>query len=125
MLLNNSCSKFEEYYYCPCCHYPTLKNRGDFEICALCSWEDDGQNEFNADEIFGGPNGNYSLTEASDNFKKYYTMYRPSDELNFEMDTLKKSMRGGLDKIQLKKEIISNFEKLYNVKSENLIFGMI
>ena len=27
---------------CPCCGYLTLDERGTFEICPVCFWEDDG-----------------------------------------------------------------------------------
>ncbi|WP_328859368.1 CPCC family cysteine-rich protein [Streptomyces sp. NBC_00306] len=30
-------------YWCPCCGYVTLAERGSHEICAVCFWEDDGQ----------------------------------------------------------------------------------
>jgi hypothetical protein len=32
-------------YACPCCGYPTLGSLGEFEICYLCDWEDDGQDD--------------------------------------------------------------------------------
>lgn len=28
---------------CPCCGFLTLDERGTFEICPVCFWEDDGQ----------------------------------------------------------------------------------
>ena len=28
---------------CPCCCYLTLPNRGNYDICPLCEWEDDGK----------------------------------------------------------------------------------
>jgi len=41
-----------------------------FEICEVCWWQDDGQNDENADEQWGGANKNLSLTEARVNFRK-------------------------------------------------------
>ncbi|MEA3320951.1 MAG: CPCC family cysteine-rich protein [Bacillota bacterium] len=38
---------------CPCCGYPPLEERGNFEICILCNWEDDGQDDPYADEVWG------------------------------------------------------------------------
>ena len=64
-------------YACPCCSYPTLGERGGYEICHLCNWEDDGQDDPYADEVWGGPNGAYSLTQARENFKRYGSMYGP------------------------------------------------
>lgn len=53
---------------CPCCGYLTLGERGGFEICAVCFWEDDGQDEHDADIVRGGPNGALSLSAARRNF---------------------------------------------------------
>jgi hypothetical protein len=48
---------------CPCCGYKTLDERGDFEICPVCWWEDDGQDNDKISIIsetfgtqIGGPN---------------------------------------------------------------------
>ena len=41
---------------CPCCGYATLETRGDWEICPICFWEDDGQDDADAHEERGGPN---------------------------------------------------------------------
>ncbi|MCO6550528.1 MAG: hypothetical protein J6580_07580 [Gilliamella sp.] len=34
---------------CPCCHYLTLTHQGQYDVCPLCYWEDDGtqNNELN------------------------------------------------------------------------------
>jgi hypothetical protein len=32
-------------YSCPCCGHVTLSERGGYEICAECGWEDDGQDD--------------------------------------------------------------------------------
>jgi hypothetical protein len=55
-------------YRCPCCRKRTLAERGGFEICAVCFWEDDGQDDHDADVVRGGPNGALSLTEARENY---------------------------------------------------------
>ncbi|MEA2785854.1 MAG: hypothetical protein QOF71_1958 [Candidatus Eremiobacteraeota bacterium] len=68
---------------CPCCGYPTIASRSYYEICCLCGWEDDGQDDHNADNVAGGPNADYSLTEARGNFVEYRTQYRPSDVQRF------------------------------------------
>jgi len=53
---------------CPCCLFITLGERGRFEICEVCFWEDDGQDERDADVVRSGPNGGLSLTKARANF---------------------------------------------------------
>lgn len=60
---------------CPCCNFPTLNSKGGFEICIICWWEDDGQNDSDADKVRGGPNYIYSLTLARQNFIHYGHMY--------------------------------------------------
>lgn len=47
---------------CPACGYPTLESRNGFELCEICFWEDDGQDNDGADAVRGGPNGSDSLT---------------------------------------------------------------
>jgi hypothetical protein len=56
---------------CPCCGYLTLGERAGFEICEVCYWEDDGQDDHDADRARGGPNGSLSLTEARQNFDRW------------------------------------------------------
>lgn len=58
-------------YKCPCCGFKTLSERGGFEICAVCFWEDDGQDDQDADIVRGGPNGLLSLTQARANFHSF------------------------------------------------------
>lgn len=57
-------------YRCPCCRSKTLYGRGGFELCPVCHWEDDGQDDEDADTVRGGPNGNISLTQARINYQK-------------------------------------------------------
>ena len=57
-------SSADEKYTCPCCGHRTLDERGGYEICSECGWEDDGQDDHNADMILGGPNGPISLADA-------------------------------------------------------------
>lgn len=58
-------------YRCPCCGYRTLDERGSFDICPVCFWEDDGQDDQDADVRRGGPNGALSLTQARANFQEF------------------------------------------------------
>ncbi|MDN3232684.1 CPCC family cysteine-rich protein [Priestia megaterium] len=85
---------------CPCCEYLTLENANDYEICILCNWEDDGQDDPHADEIWGGPNGEYSLTQARINFKKHNSMYDISE------------YKTSVEKENIKMKLINAFEKL-------------
>ena len=52
---------------CPCCGYATLETRGDYEICPICFWEDDGQDDMDAHDDRRGPN-RCSLASARRSF---------------------------------------------------------
>jgi Cysteine-rich CPCC len=58
----------QKSHRCPCCKFKTLRGRGQDEICPVCFWHDDGQDESEADEVRGGPNGKLSLRQAQKNF---------------------------------------------------------
>ncbi len=66
------CSACVEVYRvggsCPCCGYATLTERAAFNLCAVCFWEDDGQDDANAGDVRGGPNGALSLDDARRNY---------------------------------------------------------
>ncbi len=65
----------EKTYRCPCCGYKTLHGRNRFEICEVCYWEDDGQDDDDADVVRGGPNKLLSLSQARNNFKRIGACY--------------------------------------------------
>ena len=56
---------------CPCCGCKAIGERSAYEICPVCFWEDDGQDDQNADEVWGGPNGALSLAEARTNYRSF------------------------------------------------------
>jgi|SRR5690606_3609804 len=58
-------------FACPCCRFLTLGERGGFQICPVCFWEDDGQGDHDAESVRGGPNGTLSLAEARRNFAAF------------------------------------------------------
>ncbi|MBP0580568.1 hypothetical protein J8I29_14685 [Labrys sp. LIt4] len=58
-------------FRCPCCRYWTLSERGGYEVCPVCHWEDDGQNDHDASQVRGGPNGLLSLSQARCNFERF------------------------------------------------------
>ncbi|MEM8710349.1 MAG: CPCC family cysteine-rich protein [Planctomycetota bacterium] len=53
---------------CPCCDFYSLQERGSFEICPVCYWEDDGQDLDRLDEV-SGPN-HITLRAARLNFER-------------------------------------------------------
>jgi Cysteine-rich CPCC len=56
---------------CPCCGCLTLGERGGYEVCPVCLWEDDGQDDHDADVVRGGPNRGLSLAEARENYQRF------------------------------------------------------
>jgi hypothetical protein len=54
----------EEMLECRCCEYLTIRERGVYEICPVCFWEDDGSQEL---DRMSGPN-HMTLREARGNF---------------------------------------------------------
>lgn len=63
-------------YACPCCGLPTLEEPpGCFDVCQVCYWEDDGQDDAIADAPNNGVNGDYSLTQARANYRRHGHMY--------------------------------------------------
>jgi cysteine-rich CPCC protein len=71
-------AKEGQRFACPCCGFLTLRERGGFQVCKVCFWEDDGQDDHDADVVRGGPNGLLSLTRARANF----AAFGASDERN-------------------------------------------
>jgi hypothetical protein len=55
----------------PCCGFRTLSARGADEICQVCFWQDNGQDDPRADEVRGGSNKNLSLRQARLNFRAF------------------------------------------------------
>jgi len=58
-------------YRCPCCNYLTFEEPMSFEICEVCFWQDDGQDDSFADAVRGGANHELSLTQARRNFRRF------------------------------------------------------
>ncbi len=96
-----------ELLACPCCGYKTLGEHGNYEICTVCWWEDDGQDNSDASQILGGPNYGMSLTRSRINFLRY-GIYDPSrkDLLN-KREATEKFMRGRVFVLNSTKEIIT------------------
>ena len=102
--LGASAKKFSRFS-CPCCGYPTLLSRARYDICRLCDWEDDGQDDANSADFQCGPNGGYSLDQARVNFKSHLTMYAKGKNSSI-------SGEDSTDRIKLKQQLIDIFEQL-------------
>lgn len=52
---------------CPCCDYIALAERGSYQICPVCFWEDDGQ-DIDEPDTPSGPNHGLTLRDGRRNF---------------------------------------------------------
>ncbi len=73
-------------FTCPGCGYPTLTERAVYDICVICQWEDDSQDDKEADNVWGGPNGNLSLTENRINIGKILIDHTHKLKTNINLD---------------------------------------
>lgn len=86
---------------CPCCGYPTYA-----DICIICWWQDDGQDDKDAKLVKGGPNGNLTLEQARLNFIK--TMNCDGKKLTFK-------------KIKEIKQVTNLFDKALKEENEKML----
>jgi len=103
-------------WVCPCCGYPTLEERIRWEICCLCNWEDDGQDDPNADEVWGGPNSVYSLSKARSNFEEYLTKHDPRQERTLLFGLVKTPVEQ-----EAKRYIVAAFDSMINETDQGLL----
>jgi len=121
---------------CLVCGFNTLTEERSYEICPICRWEDDPWYYLGhpPDEATGGPNGDVSLTEARENFKKYLTSNRPNERIYFrfsQSDEVKKLKRELMDAFKTLEETVSEDMKrqlkskidVIEKKISELIFG--
>jgi hypothetical protein len=87
-----------------------LGERGGYEICPLCNWEDDGQDDPHADEVWGGPNGSYSLSQARNNFHSHLIMYDPPPPDGHT------SGRDSPRALDAKRQIVAAFERMRSAR---------
>jgi hypothetical protein len=67
----------ELLHACPCCNYRTIINRGNYEICKICKWEDTG--EICLDKYSSA--NKITLREAKARFQKNYSKLFPEKYL--------------------------------------------
>jgi hypothetical protein len=58
-----------ELLQCPCCDHFTLEERGMWDICPVCFWEDDGHDHHDLDGRSGCNHG-LTLRQGRDNFRR-------------------------------------------------------
>ena len=77
---------------CPCCGAYSLEERGDWEICTVCWWEDDGSDNFDA-MVESSPN-HLSLIRARINYLTHGIFDPSRHDLRDEQEPLEKYERG-------------------------------
>lgn len=101
----------ENRFTCPCCGYPSLSERRAYVICRLCNWEDDGQDDPEADLVFGGPNMEFSLTERRILFGEELdeSANRMGGKINLNAEEVINIINN--NRIDLKRQIQENLER--------------
>ncbi len=82
-------------FTCAGCGYPTLSGRGDYEICPVCNWEDDGSDDNRKspveiclrEEAISGPNGGLTLTQNRLNIGRILKHHEKSLNGSINLDT--------------------------------------
>lgn len=104
---------------CPACGYPSIQERTSWKLCPICWWEDDGQDEEHADEVWGGPNGDWSLTGYRIAFYHRFNNIKTSSTANEELVALcneleheEQALLDNNSDINAIKAIISYFDSL-------------
>ena len=57
-------------HLCPCCDHVSLPERGNYLICPVCFWEDDGQ-DLDQLDVPSGPNHGITLRQGRANFLEF------------------------------------------------------
>jgi hypothetical protein len=78
---------------CPCCGYETIDGRGNYDICPICWWEDDGQDNDDANVVRSGPNSNVSLTRARISFLTHGLFQASREDLRDKQDSIESHVR--------------------------------
>ena len=88
---------------CPGCGFPSFPEDWFHNICSVCNWQHDGQDDPHADEIWGGPNYELSLTENRLNICR--TLKEKSQELGGNMkeepDEILDALKGHQERMNL------------------------
>lgn len=57
----------DELFTCPCCEFKTLQTKGEYDICPVCYWEDDG----NLNPLYYSSPNHMTLAQGRKNFAEF------------------------------------------------------
>ena len=80
--------KVEELVACPCCGARNLGERGFWEICSVCWWEDDGQDNKDTVVFDERPDGHTGLSRA----RLYFILHGISQPDRHDLIEIKESI---------------------------------
>lgn len=112
---------------CPVCGYLTLDERDSFDICVICFWEDDGTDDFEANNDSGS--NHKTLNEGREIFqeakRKLLSATTGVDNL---IDTLKNKFLNldnsiGLENLD-KSEIVRLQNEIVDLLTKNKVYGL-
>lgn len=99
-------------YTCPCCGYPTLERRIMWEICFICWWEDDGQDDADKENVRGI--NQLALVKARSNFAENMLSFNRKDERFIRIGEATQTKRKKL--VNAFEEIRKSINKLREIK---------
>ena len=104
---------------CPGCGYPTLTERFGYEICPVCDWEDDGQDDEQEYEIWGGPNKDLSLVEQRISIGKRLQVIANDlgGEVNLNPDEVMDVIENYIEKLNS----FDDYELLYAAEGDSIL----
>jgi Cysteine-rich CPCC len=91
---------------CPVCGFPTISNRGDYEACIICSWEDDGRDDEN-DSSRHLPNylslvqHRVNIAIFMEHFEKKYIISNSIDEIIKDLKSFEEKLSKGVAEVDL------------------------
>ncbi len=105
---------------CPICGYMTLEIRCYHDICSICFWQDDGQDNPEADRNYIGPNDTHSINsfrvEIYDWLDELKRLEKPLDSIEYQI---------GQELLKLEKYISSNdLNKQIVLRQIELVSGL-
>jgi hypothetical protein len=109
----------DDKFFCECCSLPTLSEKINNESCPVCDWVDLPLNEANS---FHG----YTLSEAKDNFKNSYSIFKPKDGDLYEKSSVVRNKNGEVvcDLLHVKKILLMIYNDIINESNADKRFEL-